>query len=63
MAHSTADADRIARLTEATRAARAIVEQAKAKDPALVENCQNDRPVRARGHGLPHQPAINQPDP
>ena len=43
MGYSTMDAERIARLEAATRAARRIVEQAKSKDQPPIENHQDDR--------------------
>ena len=63
MGYSTADAERIARLQAATRAARKIVEQAKAEDRAADVNRQSDGPVKARGRGFLRQPLINQPAP
>lgn len=59
MAYSTADAELIARLKAATRAAKEIVAQAKAEAPVTDINRQNDRSVRARGRSGPCQPAIN----
>lgn len=59
MGYSTSDAERIARLEAATRATKRLVEQAKAESPALVENCKDDRPTKARTTPRPsiiHQP-------
>lgn len=59
MGYSIADAERIARLEAATRAARRIVEHAKAEHRAADENHPSDHPMRVRGHGLPRQRLIN----
>ena len=44
MSYSTADAERIARLEAATRAAKRIVEQAKGEDRPPIGNHQDDCP-------------------
>ena len=44
MGYSTADAERIARLEAATRAAKRIVEQAKGEDRPPIGNHQDDCP-------------------
>jgi hypothetical protein len=63
MGYSTSDAERIARLEAATRAARKIVEEAKAEDGAFVENRWNDRSRKDTDRAPNRQPPINHPDP
>ena len=48
MAYSTADTERIVRLEAATRAAKKIVERARAENHVLVESCERDQPAAMR---------------
>lgn len=59
----TSDAERIARLEAATKAARKIIEEAKAEDGASVENRWNDRSCKDTDRAPERQSPINHPDP
>jgi hypothetical protein len=63
MGYSTSDAERIARLEAATKAARTIIEEAKAEGYLSVENQWNDRSCRDTDRTSDRQRLINHPDP
>ena len=66
MGYSTSDAERISRLEAATRAARRIVEQAKAEGQAIDADRQSEDPVALTVNGsstlTPYEPSIRRPN-
>ena len=63
MGYSTSDAERISRLEAATRAARKIIEEAKAEGYASMENRWNDRSCKDTDRAPDRQRLINHPNP